>query len=276
MTEEQRAQLLADWLKQPAGTDPPDGLDPDVVAAVYALRPDLAPRPRTTLDDILGSVKEGPFATGEPTTGEVVEFPRRAPPAPVEVEKSAPERRRPRRWRWMMPAVGGFLAAAAAAAIFIPVAGNLKSREPDLAVTESARMERPAAAPVIPEAAPTAPAPDAGSDAAAPAVGEVALARKAGPPPEERPADGAPGKRGEAPLEELGYLEQTGIVSQTGVAAGEGSVAPSGGYAGGYGAGGDLGAVQSAAPPAPATQAPAASAPPPPPEPLVAEAEEDL
>jgi hypothetical protein len=157
MTEEQRAQLLAEWLKSPPGTDPPEGLDPEVVAAVWALSPERAPRPRTTLDDILGSVKEGPFAIAQQTTGEVVEFPRRAAPPAPPIEERAPARRPRRPSRWMMPVLGGFLAAAAAAAIVIPVAGNLKGK-PDVASTEVARMERPPA--TIPEAAPPPPPPE--------------------------------------------------------------------------------------------------------------------
>ncbi|MBM4393539.1 MAG: hypothetical protein FJ090_20640, partial [Deltaproteobacteria bacterium] len=71
-TEETRAQLLADWLSQPPGTDPPEGLEPEVMAAVYAMRPDLAPPPRTRIDDVLSRVTTGPFAAGAEAGAEVV------------------------------------------------------------------------------------------------------------------------------------------------------------------------------------------------------------
>lgn len=62
MTPEQHASLLADWLEKPPGTPPPEGLDPESVEACYALRPELAPAPTVSLDDILAGVSEGPFA----------------------------------------------------------------------------------------------------------------------------------------------------------------------------------------------------------------------
>ncbi len=52
---------LAQWLDAP-GTDPEGHLDPEVLETVYALRPDLAPAPRVTADDILSGVMEGPLA----------------------------------------------------------------------------------------------------------------------------------------------------------------------------------------------------------------------
>lgn len=62
MTELNEPKLLATWLDAHPGEAPPEGIDPAVVEAVYALRPDLAPAPRVTLDDILGGVTTGPFA----------------------------------------------------------------------------------------------------------------------------------------------------------------------------------------------------------------------
>lgn len=64
MTEQEKAKRLADWLAQPAGTPPPKDLDPEVVAAVWALRPDRAPAPRVSLDEILAGVRTGPYAAG--------------------------------------------------------------------------------------------------------------------------------------------------------------------------------------------------------------------
>ena len=62
MTPEKHASLLAEWLEKPPGTPPPEGLEPEAIEAVYALRPDLAPAPKVSLDDILAGVSEGPFA----------------------------------------------------------------------------------------------------------------------------------------------------------------------------------------------------------------------
>lgn len=112
MSEEKRAQLLARWLDQ-AG-DPPEDLEPDVVEAMVALRPDLAPPPRVDLDEILASVREGPLAA-EPQ-GEVVPFP--APPEDPPRAEEAPRARvswgrRARRWGGV-----GALVAVAATALF--------------------------------------------------------------------------------------------------------------------------------------------------------------
>ena len=62
MSETQRAQLLSRWLEQSPGEGVPDDLDDDVVEAVLALRPDLAPAPRLEVMDILDSLTEGPLA----------------------------------------------------------------------------------------------------------------------------------------------------------------------------------------------------------------------
>ena len=59
MTEQEQAQVLARWLEQPAGTPPPDGLDPEVVESIYAMRPELAPAPSLTADDILADFDFG-------------------------------------------------------------------------------------------------------------------------------------------------------------------------------------------------------------------------
>jgi hypothetical protein len=75
VTDEIKAQRLAEWLASPAGTDPPADLEPEVLATVWTLVPDRAPAPRVTLDDIFAAVEEGPFATPAPTTGKVVVFP---------------------------------------------------------------------------------------------------------------------------------------------------------------------------------------------------------
>jgi hypothetical protein len=64
--ENRQAELLAHWLSESQGGDvrpePPKGLDPEVVDAILALRPDQAPPARVTLDDILFEVADGPLA----------------------------------------------------------------------------------------------------------------------------------------------------------------------------------------------------------------------
>ena len=55
MTEQEQAEALAAWLAQPAGTAPPDGLDPEVVESVYALQPERAPVPSLTAPSLFSS-----------------------------------------------------------------------------------------------------------------------------------------------------------------------------------------------------------------------------
>ena len=159
MTEEQKAQRLAEWLAEPSGSPPPDGLDPDVVAAVYALRPDRAPSPRVSLDDIFAGVQEGPFATPAPTTAQVIGF-------PMPAKKRGPSR------MWMLPTLGLGLAAAAATLLVFPVANELTG--PDLVSSEADRMASApmsTAASAPPEAPPEAPTaiPEASAPASEPA-----------------------------------------------------------------------------------------------------------
>lgn len=65
MNEQEQASRLAAWLEQPAGTRPPEGLDPDVVEALFALNPDRAPAPSLTADDILRDFDLGGAVVGE-------------------------------------------------------------------------------------------------------------------------------------------------------------------------------------------------------------------
>jgi hypothetical protein len=41
MSVEQQAKALADWLAENPGAQPPEGVDTDVIEAVYSLRPGL-------------------------------------------------------------------------------------------------------------------------------------------------------------------------------------------------------------------------------------------
>lgn len=61
MSIEQQAEQLAQWLAANPGTPPPEDVDPEVIEAVYSLRPELAPPANVDLDDILNSVERGPF-----------------------------------------------------------------------------------------------------------------------------------------------------------------------------------------------------------------------
>jgi hypothetical protein len=63
MSEQEQASLLAQWLDQSRSEE---GIDVEVQEAVLTLRPDLAPAPQLTIDDILDEVSEGPFLDGGP------------------------------------------------------------------------------------------------------------------------------------------------------------------------------------------------------------------
>ena len=89
-------ELLARWLQHQldrgdVGTPPPAGLDPDVVEAVDALRPDLAPVPELDLDELLAGVTQGPFAVpaGESEHLAASELARRLDGGPLTPEQAA-------------------------------------------------------------------------------------------------------------------------------------------------------------------------------------------
>ena len=54
------ARDLGRWLDQP-GTPAPDSLDADVIEAIFALKPEYAPAPRITADEILAGLTDGPL-----------------------------------------------------------------------------------------------------------------------------------------------------------------------------------------------------------------------
>ncbi len=64
MSENHEAQALARWLEEHPGQAPPADVDPEVIEALYALRPDLAPAPDLRIEDILAAVESGPFHSG--------------------------------------------------------------------------------------------------------------------------------------------------------------------------------------------------------------------
>ncbi len=183
MTEEEKAQRLATWLAGPAGGDPPEELDEDVLAAVYILKPSHAPAPRVSIADVVDSVTEGPFASGSETTGEVIQFPARpvesAPVGSGTGTAGAGEAGRPRRrstmWAWSL--AGATMAAAAALLLVVPIAGRMS--RPDVTAGETAQMVAPAApaAPAAGIAEDESPAqPTAGFDV--PTIPEAAPERQ--------------------------------------------------------------------------------------------------
>ena len=171
MNENREAQALARWLEEHPGQAPPPDVDPEVIEALYALRPDLAPPPNVRIEDILGAVDSGPFATAkdaeeEMITEEVVSLAaERAKRVPNEVAPASrpPVRQAP--W-WSAPGMGALAAAALALVVILPTAGILLTQK-------SADME----ATPTPTAA-TAPAqevrPKGRADADAPASVQAA------------------------------------------------------------------------------------------------------
>jgi len=71
------AEALNHWLEAGPGTAPPSILPVGVVESAYALRPELAPAPSLTIDDILLGVSSGPLAESSEVgpTAELIELP---------------------------------------------------------------------------------------------------------------------------------------------------------------------------------------------------------
>ena len=141
----EEAAVLADWLDSIEDGDA--DLDMDIQEAIYALRPDLAPAPRVTMDDIFGTVTGGPFAqaAAEPE-GTVVSL-------AAAREKRASKRRS---W-WALPGVGAIAAAAVALLMINPAVMNMPEPMQDLAMEQmtapppavSEPVPAPAAAPEL-------------------------------------------------------------------------------------------------------------------------------
>ncbi len=123
MIDPRQEALLAQWLDDPT-SGPPEGLEGDVVESMIALRPELAPPPGVSLDDILAGVTEGPFAAhpdAAPTSlisDEELEARRSQMPATQAdlIDLAAVRRRRRRIWG----GVGTLAAAALVLFIIVP------------------------------------------------------------------------------------------------------------------------------------------------------------
>jgi hypothetical protein len=185
------AVALARWLEEHPGTPPPPEVDPEVVQAVYALRPELAPAPRLSADDILATITRGPLAdprvsadsiTGSVSGAEVVPFPQRhhAPePASEAQEDGGPARKTARQGRWLrwIGGPGGIgMALVAAATILLVATPILKSSESvNQPGSSLADGEAPLLAPAARERAETTASPAASAPAAPQAAaGEAA------------------------------------------------------------------------------------------------------
>lgn len=132
MNENQEAQALARWLEEHPGQAPPPDVDPEVVEALYALRPDLAPAPNVRIEDIFAAVESGPFATAkgaeeEMITEEVVSLAaERAKRVTHEAAPATAVRKAP--W-WSGPGMGALAAAALALVVILPTAGILLTQK---------------------------------------------------------------------------------------------------------------------------------------------------
>lgn len=220
MSDETRAELLARWLEAEPGTGAPDDLDPDVVEAIYALRPDLAPPPSLTADDILASVTTGPLAEGaEPVGGEVVPFPGAPESEVVRPEPAvAPERtpwwRSANRWGGL-----GVMAAIAATLILAVLPVLETAQEPaataaDAPAARQAPAEEPAAPAVVEPEVATTGAKESAPRAAKPLA-------KAAPRPMPAPAPAAPTPTPEAAeLDAVADLDDADLAGAEGFAAG--------------------------------------------------------
>ena len=113
------ASALRSWLAAGPGTPPPRRLPIGVVEATYALRPEMAPAPSLSIDDILESLTDGPLAEApiavqphadRPGTDVMAAAPHRAA---LSSANTVPP------W-WRRPALGAIAVAAVALLIVMP------------------------------------------------------------------------------------------------------------------------------------------------------------
>lgn len=164
LPERRQAEVLARWLDG-AVDGIPEELDEDVVEAVIALRPELAPPPALTPEDILAEVREGPLAVPdlEAITAETRSDGARQGGGVTPEVAPLPTPANNRRWvGWAIPLAGGLAAVAAAALLFVgtTLTASGPTFESVATLDEAAdRAPRPAPGP--------APAPTAASEDAA-------------------------------------------------------------------------------------------------------------
>jgi|GEM_PF-7126886 len=106
MTDEQQAIQLAEWLEKNPGEKPPEGIDPDVIEAVYALRPDLAPSASVGVNEILSRIQSGPFREAHTDPEETSNL----------IHLAETRKKKLRRWTF----IGSIAAAACVLIIAIP------------------------------------------------------------------------------------------------------------------------------------------------------------
>jgi hypothetical protein len=188
MNEHQQAERLASWLE--ANDLPPPGLDEDVVEAIYALRPELAPAPRVSVDELLASLNAGPLAS-EPLW---------EPPATPANDVA------PAQLRWARYLGGGAVGTLAAAAMALLVFGNSPQPERMMEAPAPEAAAAPAAAPTGVPGAP--PAQVAAKQAPIPEV-EPTPAKDV-PPAEDLVADAKPTEAGAEVAEALKAEEALG------------------------------------------------------------------
>jgi hypothetical protein len=110
MTLDEQSKALAEWLEQNPGSPPPEGVDEEVLQAIYVFRPDLAPPANVSIDDILARVESGPFAQATPLQAS-------GKPRSAQPEESLASRKHRRRF-WS--GAGAIAAAAAVLIIALP------------------------------------------------------------------------------------------------------------------------------------------------------------
>lgn len=157
-TIEEQASRLAEWLEQTPGAPPPEGVDPEVLQAVWSLRPDLAPAPRVTVEDILAGIETGPLSDRLVSLARERQAKRRDEFEKQQAAAAAHEQRRTSRLRPWFWSLG--LAASAAAALLVVLPNLRHEAAPD------------AGSPPAPEAA-SPPPVAAPADLPAPVIAEA-------------------------------------------------------------------------------------------------------
>ena len=138
MTPEEQAKALSEWLEKPPGNPPPEGIDKDVLEAIYVFQPERAPAANLTVEDILQLVEEGPFARENPQQ-ETHESSKN----PGIVVLSQERRKRRRLWS----GAGAIAAAAAVLIIALPQQDEASQIGPQMVPSPAAERSIPAPPP---------------------------------------------------------------------------------------------------------------------------------